>query len=246
MERDSPSGRNPVDDADWFAVDEDDALVALPDLGKIGLGHHRFAVHASKHLQERCEILVTGRDVKDTLAAVAVERLDDDVAVFVAEGPDGLRGMRDERGRHHPFKIRHEELLGRVPDTGGVVDDQSRGLQLLENVGGGDVGHVERGILSHQDDIQFRKVQPAGLAEACVVSFPALQPHGPAPGHHPAVEIRETPGLVDPGFVAALLRFEGKHEGGVGIDVDGFDGIHLEGNAEHHGMIPVQLSLTRT
>ncbi len=84
--------RHAVDDADRFAVDEDDALVALAHVGQVALHDEGLAEGALEHFEQRDEVLVAAGDAEDAGAAIAVERLDDDVAVLLAEGGDARRG----------------------------------------------------------------------------------------------------------------------------------------------------------
>ena len=86
--------RHPVDGAGEFAVHQDDALVALAHLGKIALHDHRLAIELGEHLQQRAQILVIRPDAEHAGAAIAVERLEDDVLVLVAEVADLARGPR--------------------------------------------------------------------------------------------------------------------------------------------------------
>ena len=75
-----------------LAVDEDDALVALAHLGQVTLDHERLAEALLEQLDQRREVVVALLDEEHAGAAIAVERLDDDVAVLLAEGVDQRRG----------------------------------------------------------------------------------------------------------------------------------------------------------
>ena len=79
LERVSPFCGSAVDGARHLAVDEDDALVAVSDLGPVLLHHERLAEHGLEQLHQRGGVGVVGRDAEDGGAAVAVERLQDDV-----------------------------------------------------------------------------------------------------------------------------------------------------------------------
>ena len=87
-------GRHAVDHAHRLAVDQDDALVALAHLGQVALGDHRLAAALGEHLQQRVEVLVVGPHAEHAGAAVAEQRLQDDVLVLVAERADGARVAR--------------------------------------------------------------------------------------------------------------------------------------------------------
>ena len=83
--------RHAVDDAGRLAVDQDDALVALAHLRQVALDDERLAEGAFEHFEQRDQVLVAAGDAEDAGAAIAVERLDDDVAVLLAEGGDAPR-----------------------------------------------------------------------------------------------------------------------------------------------------------
>ena len=88
------------------------------------------------------------------LAGIAVERLDDDLAMLGMErrGPRRASGVIMRR-RHELREIEHEQLFGRVADRRRVVDDQRLACDPLEQMGRGDVAEVERRILAHQHDV---------------------------------------------------------------------------------------------
>ena len=78
-------GRHAVDGADRLAVDQDDALVALAHVLQIALHDEGLAEHLAEHFEQRGEIAVGLVQMEDAGAAIAVERLDDDVAELLAE-----------------------------------------------------------------------------------------------------------------------------------------------------------------
>ncbi len=73
--------RHAIDGTRHLAVDQDDALVAAPHLGPVLLHHERLAKHRLEQLDQRIEVGITRLDAEHRRAAVAVERLDDDVLV---------------------------------------------------------------------------------------------------------------------------------------------------------------------
>ncbi len=88
LARASPAAGTAVDGARGLAVDQHDALVALAHRRQVALHHDRLAVEEREHFQERIHILVVGLDAEYARAAIAEERLQDDVAVRRAEGGD--------------------------------------------------------------------------------------------------------------------------------------------------------------
>ena len=83
-----------VDRAGDLAVDQDDALVALGDLGKELLDDVRLAIGAVEQLDQRGEVAAVGADPEHRSAGEAVQRLDDDLAMLGEE----LAGERRASG----------------------------------------------------------------------------------------------------------------------------------------------------
>ena len=148
------SGRNAIDGAGKLAVDQDDALVAMLDLGQEALDHPGLLEGHREHVVERAEIHVLRHHPKHRRAAMAVQRLHHHGAVLVAEGVDLVEIARDQGRRHQLRKIHHEQLFRRIADAGGIVHHQRLGMDALEDMRRGDVGEIERRILPQQHDIE--------------------------------------------------------------------------------------------
>src|SRR3546814_9689254 len=69
-----------------------------------------------------------------------------------------------------------------------------------------------------------------------VAAFGA-QLHGAAACQHLAVAEAEVAGEIVEQAVAAPLGLEAEHEGAVAIEVDAFDGVHLDRHLEGHGSV---------
>ena len=230
------------DGAGDFAVDQNDALVALADLRQVALGDDRLAELLGIHFQQRAEIVVAGPEVEHAGAAVTVERLDDDVAMLVAEPPDRLRIARDQ-GRRHQVRIAVDvDFLRRVAHLGRVVHHQRRRVDMLEKMGRRDVGQVEGRILAQQDHVHLREVGEPRFAEVGMVA--RLGPHRQALHRraHRAVAEAQPVRRVVMQRMAARLGFHGQHEGAVRPDVDAVDRIHLDRDAERHVMPRASMS----
>ena len=172
--------------------------------------------------------------MEDAGAAIAEERLDDDVAVFAPEGGDLARIRRDQRRRHEVLEMRDVELFRRVADMGGIVDHQRARMDMLQQMGGGDVRHVERRILAHQHDVHGRQIDRLDRSQRGMVAVhPAHRQRPRARGQPPVAEGQVRHEIV-PERMAARLRRLGEGEGRVGIDGDAFDRIHLDGDGELH------------
>ncbi len=74
--------RHAVDGAGEFAVDQDDALVAMLHLGKEALDHPGLLEGDREHVEQRAEIHVLRHHAEHRGAAMAVQRLHDDGAVL--------------------------------------------------------------------------------------------------------------------------------------------------------------------
>ena len=172
--------------------------------------------------------------MEDAGASIAVEGLHDDVAVLAAEGVDVVRPVGDEGRRHQLREVGREQLLGRIPDAHRIVDDEGRGVNVLEEVGGGDVGEVEGRILAHQDHVERGEVDRLELPEGRVppplpANLEGLGVRGESP-----VAKAEVGGEVVVERVPAALGLEGEHERAVGVDVDTVHVVHLDGDGEGH------------
>ena len=122
-------------------------------VGEELLHHEGFAPDLLEHFHQRGQVGVVPPDLEHRRPGVAVERLDDDVAVARAEVRRRVEATRHQRRRHQVRVAEHEQLFGRVPDLGRIVDHQSLARDALEQMCRGDVRHVERRVLPHQHDI---------------------------------------------------------------------------------------------
>ena len=86
--------------ADRLAVNKNDALVALAHGRQIALGNQWFAKQLFEHFQQRRQVAVVDAQVEDAGAAVAEQRLDDDVPVLGPEFQDLVTVAADQGRRH--------------------------------------------------------------------------------------------------------------------------------------------------
>ena len=68
-----------------FAVDQHDALVSTRHFGQKLLHHVRLAPGQVEHFHQGGQVFTFATDPENRLAAIAVERLDDDVAIAASE-----------------------------------------------------------------------------------------------------------------------------------------------------------------
>ena len=143
-------------------------------------------------------------------AAIAIKRLDDDVLMVAAERADFIDIGRDQRRRHHAFKMRDEQFLGRVAHMHRVVHHKRLRMDMLKDMGRGDIGHVERRVLAHKHDVHRAQIQFLFLAEVEVTAH--LAPYSQRAGarYDAAFAERQFARQIVVKFMAALLRFKGK------------------------------------
>ncbi len=164
-------------------------------------------------------------------AAVAVERLQDDVAHLLAERLHVLSRARDDGGRHQVEEVEHEDLLRRVAHLTRVVDDQRLGVNALEKMRRRDVGHVERRVLAQQHHVALRQILHARSRQLVVAALLVVDFECRAARQQLVTVQGEVLRRVVENVVPALLRLEQDGEGGIAADVDPLDRVHLDGNA---------------
>ena len=193
--------------AGGLAVDQHDALVALRHVGQERLHHERLAPDLAEQFGQRGEVGVLAADMEHRRAGIAVERLDHDLAMLGMEGARILEPAGDQRRRHELGIIEHEQLFGRVAHRRGIVDHQRAVADALEQVGGGDVGEIERRILPHQHDIDILgEIERLPLAIGMMRARDALDRDRAGRRHDAAVAIAEIAGDIMEQPVPARLR----------------------------------------
>ena len=95
-----------------------------------------------------------------------VQRLDYDVIVFLAKLLDLLDRARDHCRRHQVEEIKHKDFLWCIAHAFGIIDDEGFRMDALEQMGRGDVGHVERWILPEHDHVLPAEIHRSRVAEA--------------------------------------------------------------------------------
>ena len=152
------------------------------------------------------------------------------------------RSRAIDRRRRQLGEAEHQELLGVVAHPERVVDDQRPRVDALEDVGRGDVAHVEGRVLAQPDHVLAGEVDRRLVPEREVVALLAPHLDRPAARRHPAVVERQPVGRVVEEPVPARLRLLHDPEGGIGGDVDPLDRIHLDGDVQAHALPPARLA----
>ena len=165
-----------------------------------------------------------------------MDRLDHHGPVPGHEGADFLHAARHQSRRHEAPEIEHEDLLRRIAHTGRVVDHQRFRLDPLQQVGRGDVAHVERRVLPHQDHIDVAaKVEPAKFALCEMIARDALDGDGMSQRMEPVVLVqRQAADIVMEQRMAARLRRQHQGERGIARDIDRMERVHLDRDAQGH------------
>ena len=155
---------------------------------EIALGDDRFAIEIGEHFKQRAQILVTGLDVKHPGAAIAEQRLDDDVLVFIAEGMNLGPVIGDQGRRHQAVEMGDEKLFRRITDMSRVVDHQGLWVDMLKHMRRGDIGHVEGRVLAHQHHIHVaREIIDRSLSQSEMIPLNPAHRQWSRLGGDPAV-----------------------------------------------------------
>ena len=182
------------------------------------------------------KILVIGPQTRHAGTAAAIEGLEHNVLMLVAEGKDRLLIAGDQGRWLKALKAGDEQLFRGITHLERIIDHQGLGVDALEKVGGGDVGHVEGRILPHQNHIHFGQVAGFHRPHLAVIALHGLNHGATASGKDPLAKLGQVFGLIDPQAVTARLSLHHHHEAGVGGDVDPLDGVHLDGDLQAHGV----------
>ena len=115
-----------------------------------------------------------------------------------------------------------------------VVDHQGLRVDAVEQVGGRDVGEVERRVLAHQHHVHGGEVDRLGCPELDVIAALAAEPERPGGGDDPALAVAELARQIVVEAMAAGLGLERQGEAAVAVDVDGLERVHLDRDGERH------------
>ena len=153
------------------------------------------------------------------------------------ERPQLVERAGDERRRHEPRKIEHEQFLGRIADRTRVVDDKRVAGDPLEQISGGDVADVERRVLAHQDGVDVgREVERHRVAGGEVIAFFAPDGDRASEGADVPVFVTQRLGGVMEHAVPASLSGEHERKARIAGNGDRFHGVHLDGDSEAHAV----------
>ena len=181
-----------------------------------------------------CEIAILGLQTKNARAPIAIKGLENDVAVFGMEFAQNSDVTRDGCRRRQVRKVEDEILFWVVPDPEGIVHYQRLPLELVQNMSGRDVAHVERRVLPEPYDVDLCKIDPGFLAERHVIA--PLSAHLDLPGTGGDLARLEGKAIrsIDKKVVPSRRRSLGETKSRIRVDIDVLNRVHLKCNAERH------------
>src|SRR5690606_9700216 len=137
------------------AVDHQNALVAVGNLGKVFLRHDGSGAVQGQGFDNDAEIGVPFLDVKNGGAAHAVEGFENNVAVVAEKGFKALGIAAHQHRGAEGGKAGGKDLFIAVAKALGFIDHQRPPLfGGLKNIRGVNILAVERWVFAHQDHIQ--------------------------------------------------------------------------------------------
>ncbi len=138
--------------------------------------------------------------------------------------------------------MRHQQLFRRVAHGGRIIHHQGRGVNMLQNMRGRDIGHVEGRILAHQHHVHRRQFHTLGRLGVEMRAALTLHRYLAGQGGDPvgnaagrpidglAFPQREVAHFVVPQRVATGLGFQHQGERTVTVDIDRLQRVHLNRN----------------
>ena len=229
--------RHAVDCADRLAIDQDDPLVAPGNIWKELLHDQRLAAHAGEQLVQRSQVAVVRVQPEHAGPAIAVQRLQDDVAMPCLEGADRRQIAGDHRWRGQLRIVENQQLFRRIAHPERIVHHQRAGMDALQDMGCGDIAHVKGRILAQPDDIKGRKVHLDLVAIGHMVSLLAAQFDWKSARGHAALVEGQLVRRVEEKRMPARLRLKRDAERAVPVDVDRPDRVHLQCNFQAHAVL---------
>jgi hypothetical protein len=140
----------------------------------------------------------------------------------------------DQRRRHQLGEFHHEHLFRRVAHLRRVVDHQRARVDALEQMGGGDVGEVERRVLPEQHHVEFGELRTPRLAQGEIIALPVAHLEGLDGRRHLGAAQRQPVRRVIGDRMPPPLRLQQQRKGGIAADADARDRVHLHGDFQGH------------
>ena len=138
-----------------LAANHQHAFVALGDFGQELLHHHGLRALAVQGLNDAAQVQPIRPDAENADATHAVQRFEDDVAVFGVELLDGGGIACHQRRADELRELHDRQLLGVVPQGAWLVEDLGPlALSLLQQMRGVEILAVKGRVFAHDDGIK--------------------------------------------------------------------------------------------
>ena len=228
-------GRNTVDGANGGAVDQNDPLIALRDVRQKLLGDQRLAVDTSEKLVQRSQIAIIGAKAEHTRTAISIKRLEDHIAMLGLKRLERFKIARNRGGRGQLWEIQNQKLFWVVAHPKRIVDDQRPGVDPVQKMRRGDVGHIKWRILTEPYNIEIFEIDRTLGAKVNVIALHAS--HGeimPARCDIACLIGKLIRRIVEKP-VPARLRLFSQTKRAVSIDINLSNRIHLKRDFKRFG-----------
>ena len=107
-------------------------------------------------------------------------------------------------------------------------------MNAIEQMGGRDIGEVERRVLPEQHHVEARDLGAGRRAEREMIAFPVAHRQRLDGRDHLGAAQRQPVRRVIGERVAAPLCLEQQRKGGIAADIDPCDRVHLDGDVQGH------------
>ena len=228
-----------VDRAHRLAIDENDPLIAFRHRRQEFLRNQRLAVDPRKQLMQRGKIAILRPETEHPCPAISVKRFEDDIAMRGLKRPNRIEIPRNQRRRRQIGEIEHQKFLGIVSHPERIVDHKRLRVNPVEDMGRGDIAHVEGRILTQPNDVEGREINFGLLAQAVMIPLDAANLQRPSPRKNRTFPVKEPIRRIVEKLVAPSLGLLGDAECAVGVDIDRANRIHL--NCDFHVRSPVRV-----
>ena len=187
-----------------------------------------------QRFRNNAEVRIAFLHAENRGPAHAVQRFENDVAVFLPEGFQLRFITRDQSFRRQIGKPCGEQLFVAVAQALRFVDDQRSFLFCtFQNIGRVDELGIKRRILTHQNNVQVCQREILFALKFIPFVVVLLYAQGTRMGAGFTVDQIKIGHLHIMNFVTAALRFQQHCEAGIFLDVDACDGIHHDAELDH-------------
>ena len=127
----------------------------MDDFGDVALRHNGAGIKLHQGFEDAADVGVFFRQTKNAHATHAVQRFDDDVAVFFQKCADIGGTGRDQRRRSKLAEVQNRQFFIEVAHRLSAVKDfRALLFRQRQELGGVEVLHIERRVGTHNDGIE--------------------------------------------------------------------------------------------